>query len=619
MSTKTLRKRISLVAVTALTAGVLSVVAAPVANANIAALTNAVPTDNFVNVAVGSNTTGAAIVGLTDAGGAGAPNFTARSLGLLYKDASSTTAQTATVASTGALVLYTLADASTNIAFVASGGAFGVTPGDQSTSTAALTPVMSEDKKRIMLLPGAAATGVAVSWSTTTVGTYTLSVYQSTATTNIQGTDITYATSGTLIGGITVSVVASSAGGTVVPSNSTCVTDIETGALTTTADSTATASNGKAWYIKYALRDAYLSNMDSGNLVATATNGALISIGSGTAQAAGTTSTAVQYGTGALNTAFSAIRVDQPTAGAPLTTTVTLTFNGVTVCTKTVTIRGAADKMIISKVGVADITGSSGATAAPVGWLNDGTQAARAGHFYILLTDSAGNIATPAANTEFSPSAASLTTTVTDIAVAAGAVATSVSSSSAHQYTVGTFTCGPTAGQSKVTLNHTSAATGKVISASFDARCADNPYTYSASFDKASYRQGEIATLTLKFLDSKGNLANSVNAVGASQIILPMMTLVSATGAATALTDGKGEITYTLTVGTSTGMTAGTYTGIIDFTALTAVAATKQTPTYTVTTGGDTTTNADVLKSIVALIASINKQIQALQKLILKR
>jgi hypothetical protein len=66
-------------------------------------------------------------------------------------------------------------------------------------------------------------------------------------------------------------------------------------------------------------------------------------------------------------------------------------------------------------------------------------------------------------------------------------------------------------------------------------------------------------------------------------------------------------------------MTSGTYAGIIDFTALTAVAATKAIPSYTVTTGGDTTTNADVLKSIVALIASINKQIQALQKLILKR
>ena len=49
------------------------------------------------------------------------------------------------------------------------------------------------------------------------------------------------------------------------------------------------------------------------------------------------------------------------------------------------------------------------------------------------------------------------------------------------------------------------------------------------------------------------------------------------------------------------------------------VAAVKATPTYKVSTGGDTTSNADVLKSIVALIASINKQIQALQKLILKR
>jgi hypothetical protein len=615
MSKTTLRKRISLVAVTALTAGVLSVVAAPVANANIAASTNAVPTDNTLNVAVGSNTTGAVTLGMVDNN---APTtVTSRSLGLLYKDASSTTAQTATVASTGGLVLYTLADASTNVAFVASGGAFGTSIGDMTSATGA-TPILSEDKKRIMVaVAGAAATGVAVSWSTTTVGTYTVSLYQSAALTNIQGTDITYATSGTLIGSVTVSVVASSAGGTVVPSNSTCVTDLETGGITsaTPADSTATASNGKAWYIKYALRDAYLSNLDSGNLVATATNGALISIGSGTGQAAGTTSTAVQYGTGALNTTYSAIRVDQPTAGAPLTTTVTLTFNGVTVCTKTVTIRGAADKMIISKVGTADINN----TAAPANWLNDGTQSQRNGHFYILLTDSAGNIATPAASTEFSPSAASLTTTVTNIAVASAAVATSVSSTSPHAYSTGTFTCGPVAGTSKVTLNHTSAATGKIISASFDARCADAPSTYTASFDKASYRQGEIATLTLKFLDSKGNAANSVDPVGASSIILPMLTLVSATGAATAITDAKGEIVYTLTVGTTTGMSAGTYTGIVDFTALTAVAATKATPTYTLTTGGDTTTNADVLKSIVALIASINKQIQALQKLILKR
>jgi hypothetical protein len=102
-------------------------------------------------------------------------------------------------------------------------------------------------------------------------------------------------------------------------------------------------------------------------------------------------------------------------------------------------------------------------------------------------------------------------------------------------------------------------------------------------------------------------------------MVLPFMTLIDATGSATMLTDNKGVKTYTMTVGTTSGVTAGTYTGIVDFTTLTAVAATKATPTYKISTGGDTTTNADVLKSIVALIASINKQIQALQKLILKR
>jgi len=52
---------------------------------------------------------------------------------------------------------------------------------------------------------------------------------------------------------------------------------------------------------------------------------------------------------------------------------------------------------------------------------------------------------------------------------------------------------------------------------------------------------------------------------------------------------------------------------------LTAVAATKATPTYKLVTGSTDVTFTEVLKSVVALIASINKQIQALQKLILRR
>ena len=67
-------------------------------------------------------------------------------------------------------------------------------------------------------------------------------------------------------------------------------------------------------------------------------------------------------------------------------------------------------------------------------------------------------------------------------------------------------------------------------------------------------------------------------------------------------------------------MTAGTYTSIIDFTALTgAGTAVKATPTYTLSAASTDVAFSEILKSVVALIASINKQIQALQKLILKR
>jgi hypothetical protein len=125
--------------------------------------------------------------------------------------------------------------------------------------------------------------------------------------------------------------------------------------------------------------------------------------------------------------------------------------------------------------------------------------------------------------------------------------------------------------------------------------------------------------LTVKFLDSKGNAANSVDTPGPVSMVTPFMTAVSSTGSASMLPNAAGVKTYTFTVGTTSGVTAGSYVSIVDFTNLTAVAAEKQTPSYKLSTGGDSTTNADVLKSIVALIASINKQIQALQKLILQR
>jgi hypothetical protein len=95
-----------------------------------------------------------------------------------------------------------------------------------------------------------------------------------------------------------------------------------------------------------------------------------------------------------------------------------------------------------------------------------------------------------------------------------------------------------------------------------------------------------------------------------------MMTAVSAlTGVVANKTDGTRS--YTFTVGGTTAVTAGAYVAIVDYASL--LASTKQSPAYKISTGSTDVSNAEVLKSIVALIASINKQIQALQKLILQR
>jgi len=169
-----------------------------------------------------------------------------------------------------------------------------------------------------------------------------------------------------------------------------------------------------------------------------------------------------------------------------------------------------------------------------------------------------------------------------------------------------------------VKIKFTTSGTGETVeSPAFTARCAGGAYTYTASFDKASYKQGEIAKLTVQFLDSKGNKANTVSAPGASTLTLPMLTSVDYASSATAVTKTDGSLVFSFTVGTTGTFTAGSYAGIVNYSGLTAQV--PATVNYTVTTGADTTTNADVLKSIVALIASINKQIQALQKLILKR
>jgi len=632
MSKTTLRKRIALTATTALFAGMLTVVASPTAYATHKAVNSeaagssgntqlSVGLDGNMYVATAINPGATAVVG----GSAGTTNATtsiddsALSKGLLAKDTSSGTAQTATVLASGVLSLY--AQVATASAFFTTGGAFSSAYG----GAAGNTPYYNATNTYVGVGAATTSTGVAVLWTApATAGTYAVHLLTGFSTNSSGFSVIQTSTNGltppTLSAAITVTVVAASAGGAYSAAYSACETTqnlaAETASTVVGVDSTGSVSNGGNWNIALKLRDGYNAVLDSGNLVATATNGAFLSWGAtaGTVTAtplAGTGSTVVDYRAGSLDT----LRIDQPTAGAPLTTTVTITFNGATVCTKTVSIAGKVATLEVSAIQTQDLSTST--------HTNDIDASGRATGqlFQVVAKDSAGNrVATSSIGTfsADSTSLAAASPTVTAVSIMHSATATS--STSAYSYSTGVYTCGAAAGTASMKIKFTTTGTGEAItSPAFTLRCADNPYTYTASWDKASYVQGEVATLTVAFKDSKGNAANNVVAPGAATFVTPMLTAVSTTGSAGMLPSANGSKTYTFTVGTASGMTAGTYTSIIDFTGLTDVAAEKATPTYKLTTGGDTTTNADVLKSIVALIASINKQIQALQKLILKR
>ena len=606
MSKSTIRKRIALTATTALFAGMLTVTSVPVASAThpnaggttFNAALGTVDASMGVSV-VASNGTAAAMP--TDVGGTSATQK-----GLLAKDTSSGTAQTATILAGGQVAFY--AKVTTSSAFTATGGSFS-SAGNYSNTAYASSVYNSNNTQVVIpftaLQANATTTAVGTLWTApTTVGTYTVSLYTSYYT-NGAIKEIASATTDTLpetlSGNLTVTVAAASAGGAYSATNSLCQavknTVTYTAATSSNVDDTGTNTNGSDWSVDVFLRDAYGASLPTtGNLVATATNGALLAFGTaGTTPVAGSASTISTTGAGNNST----IRVSQATAGAPITTTVTISGNGPAVCTK---------------IAVQDL----GASAGNAFWFADGT--ARAGTFYVVATDSVGNrVPTPSTLGTFSADGATLGTTVTAVTFDAASLATTTSSSSALSATVGRHSCAATAGTQKgVKIKFTLANGTVVTSAPFDLGCADDPATVSASFDKAKYTSGDVATLTVSFKDTKGNASNNISSLGASTIAVPGMTLVSTTGAADAVAKAGGKVTYTYTV----GQTAGKYAAVVDFTGASstfAQYATVQNPSYEISTGGDTTSNADVLKSIVALIASINKQIQALQKLILKR
>jgi hypothetical protein len=545
----------------------------------------------------------------------GTGETSALSKGLLSKDTSFRAAQTATVLTGGILSLY--AYVSTTAAFSASGGTFS----DSGGTPATFPTATYSSNNRTSLITGATNSAhktIFTLWNApTTAGTYTISLYVAAGT----GEPSLAVPEISVAGRITVSVVASSAGGSYSAAYSACRTAVNTtsnyNALVTSnpaVDSSGAVKNGDQWSIDFDLNDAYAADLDDGNIVVTATNGALVNLGTaGTTPVAGTASTDVEFGSASTRT----VRIDQGTAGAPMTTTVTITYNGTTVCSKTVTIRGKVAKIAVANVGTQDLSEDDGSSQ----WMYEQIGLYSPGMFTILATDSAGNIVATDGLGTFSADAATLTTVVQ--AATFPRLASSVSSTSTSRFTLGSFQCGSTAGSANIKVKFTTTSTGEAITSdAFTARCADNPDTYTVSLDKAAYKQGDIATATVQFLDSKGNKANSVTAVGANSWVLPYFSPVTFSGtlaagaSATAVTKADGSVTYIFSVGASEVAVTGSYAGVVTYNV--PANGVKQTVQYSLVAGSDDVAFSEVLKSVIALIASINKQIQALQKLILK-
>jgi len=253
MSNTTLRKRIALSAIAALTAGMLSFASAPVASAHGAAGAANVSADDGTDngsLFVATLASTASTANQHSATAIGSGHVAATSKGLLVKDSSSGTAQTAT-ALTGAVLSF-YAPVTTTAALTASGGSFS-----GMTAAGSISSVTYNASNSTVLFTGAtsaSATPVAALWTApTTAGTYTVQLYVSNGLGTAPTTSVPAVT---LAGQMTITVVAASAGGTYSAPYSACNTSTVV-ATATGVDSTSSRNNAQSWYLNLDLDDAY--------------------------------------------------------------------------------------------------------------------------------------------------------------------------------------------------------------------------------------------------------------------------------------------------------------------------------------------------------------------------
>ena len=571
MSTKTLRKRIALAAVTALGAGLLSVVSTPAANAW---------AGDVINVATANATNAVAVPHAT--------RTSAYSVGVITADTTTALASTATMLSTGTITVAAVVGAAS--VFTVSGGLI------VATADASSTPIQdgqtaanaSAGTRSISVKPNAGVTQMTISLS---AGTWPVPT--------------------TLRSRLIVTVVATSAGGVYSAADSlvnTAVvgssTNLGVDEVNATTGSATVIPNGIAAQVNFALKDAYGNALTASVMTASVTAGGFTSIQSGTTGGTPTGAVAVEA-----TLSSGSVTVTQAVANVPVTVTVTIAYRGTTVGTKTFSFQGEVAKVTVTPTKVGKTSSSSNADAAT-----------------ITYADSAGNALYPTGTVATTVAAASMG----DQTIVNGVTVANYPSRTATGKV--TVSCNATSGTvPALQVRHLNAASGTIVASNTWAQtCAGAATSLTGSWDKASYTPGSIATLTLTFKDSKGFAANSYDLLDTMTISGSPSSSTAQAGApvtplnASAARGGglTGTITQTYIVGSTTGDFVAVVVPADSLKTAATAAGTSQANlsiAYKIASGTTTVTNEQVLASIVSLIASINKQIVALQKLILQR
>ena len=583
MSTKTLRKRVALGTVVALGAGLLSLVS--ITSANAAALPPLVTIDPTSVGVQGSSL------------------------------ASSPLAGSITILQTGTLVLADTGTASNADYFTVSAGAYISAAGTDTTTAGGYSDTstrIASDQASVNFLSGNYGNNFTVKPTGAAGSTFNIVGYLVKGGTATQVISVT-------IAGTSVAGTASASKSAVSWIAKNGPTQFITGSAFETNTDLAGASAaqaGKGLFLQIDVKDAYGNAVTkAGALTVTVTDGAIAAVkadGQGSSPIAtdGTYTTAVSSAGDAYGNYTAGIF--EKTAGTGWAGTVTVSYNGVVLATKTGTIAGYVKKIVLSNNKVVQ----KGAT----------TSNAVQYHAY----DAAGN--------EIDGSALTLAN-LTKNTIGTASVVTSITPGALPDVAGGTAgqigVTGGSAGTSTLVVQYVNPDGSVALSNSLVVNVGGAADTYKVALDKSSYNQGDLAKVTVTFLDSKGNIAfsggyldgaghydtvtvsnGSTTAPAADAVISsPMMTLVGTLPIQNA-PDKNGQLVLTYTVGSTGTFTPGNYLFSADFPTVDAADGAAQTVAYSVANPSAGTSLNDVLKGIVSLIASINKQIAALAKLI---